>query len=86
MKEYSADAIRNIALVGGHGDREKTSLAEACLFSAGARRGSDGLKRGTPFSDYHADEIERQISINSSLLHCEWKNCKTQYSGYSGVH
>ncbi|MFQ5677538.1 MAG: elongation factor G, partial [bacterium] len=25
---------------------------------------------------YNADEIERQISISTSLMHCEWKNCK----------
>ena len=75
MKEYSAEAIRNIALVG-HGGSGKTSLAEACLFTAGATTRFGRTEEGNTVSDYHADEIERQISINTSLLNCEWKATK----------
>jgi elongation factor G len=34
------------------------------------------VEEGNTVSDYHPDEIERQISINSSLMNCEWKGFK----------
>ncbi|MBI5020166.1 MAG: elongation factor G [Ignavibacteriales bacterium] len=75
MKEYTSESIRNIALVG-HGGSGKTSFAEACLYTAGHTNRLGKVEEGNSISDYRADEIERQISINSSLLFCEWKGCK----------
>lgn len=75
MKEYSAEHIRNIAFVG-HGGAGKTSLAEASLFVSGATSRLGRVEEGNTISDYHPDEIERKISINASLLVCEWKGTK----------
>ncbi|MBI5476926.1 MAG: elongation factor G [Ignavibacteriales bacterium] len=75
MKEYTAEFIRNITLVG-HGGSGKTSFAEACLFTAGTTTRLGKVEEGNTLSDYRQDEIERQISINSSLLFCEWKSSK----------
>ena len=34
------------------------------------------IESGNTVSDYNEDEIERQISINTSLLHGEWEQHK----------
>jgi elongation factor G len=75
MKEFSSDHIRNVSLIG-HGGAGKTSLSEALLFSAGSTTRMGKVEDGNTLSDYHPDEIERQISINTSALFCEWKNSK----------
>ncbi len=75
MKEYPAESIRNIALIG-HGGSGKTSFAEACLFTAGVINRLGKVEEKNTISDYRDDEKERQISINASLLFCEWKGAK----------
>ena len=75
MKEYAADRIRNVALIG-HGSSGKTSLASAFLFNAGATTRLTKVDAGNTVTDYDPDEIERQISINSALCHVEWDNHK----------
>jgi len=75
MKEFTPDLIRNICLIG-HGGAGKTMIAEALLFSAGNTTRLGRVEEGNTVSDYRADEIERQISVSSSLLFCEWKGKK----------
>ncbi|NOZ62147.1 MAG: elongation factor G [Calditrichaeota bacterium] len=75
MKEYSIDKIRNVVFVS-HGDTGKTTLAEAMLFSAGETNRFGSVEDGTTTSDYSNDEIERKISISTSLMHLEWKSHK----------
>src|SRR5262249_36379730 len=72
MAKYRVDDIRNIALVG-HRAAGKTSLADALLFKAGAveRRGS--VDEGTSVSDYDEEEHKRKFSIDTSVLHLEYK-------------
>lgn len=75
MKDYTPDRIRTVSLIG-HGGAGKTSFSEAMLFSAGSTTRLGRVEEGNTLSDYHPDEIERQISINTSLLVCDWKTCK----------
>ncbi len=89
MKEYSVDKIRNIGLIG-HGGVGKTSLAETLIYDMGETNRIGKVDDGSTVSDYHPDEIERKTSINSSLLHGEWKEWKINildlpgYSDFSG--
>ena len=75
MKVYTGEHIRNVG-VGGHSGSGKTSLVEAMLFNMGEVNRIGSIEQGNTVSDYNEDEIERQISINSSLLHGEWNNNK----------
>lgn len=75
MKEYAPDQIRNIALIG-HGGAGKTSFAEAVCFAAGSTNRLGRVEEGNTVSDYHPDEVERQISINSAVISNEWKGFK----------
>jgi len=69
------DKIRNVTLVG-HGSVGKTSLAEALLYCMGEINRIGKVDEGSTISDYQPDEIERKISIGTSLLHGEWKDWK----------
>ncbi|MBI2906062.1 MAG: elongation factor G [Chloroflexi bacterium] len=75
MKSYRTEQIRNITLLS-HGGAGKTSLSEAMLFDSGAINRLGKVEEGNTTSDYDPDEAKRQISINMSLLPCEWKDSK----------
>jgi len=75
LKEYTGEQIRNIG-TGAHGGAGKTSLVEAMLFTMGATTRMGAVEQGNTISDYNEDEIERQISISTALLHAEWNKHK----------
>jgi elongation factor G len=75
LKTYKTDQLRNVA-VGAHGGAGKTSLVEAMIFNMGETNRIGHIEQGTTVSDYNADEIERQISINTALLHGDWNDHK----------
>lgn len=75
MRTFGADSIRNMVLLS-HCGAGKTSLSEAMLFASGAVSRLGKVDEGTTASDYDADEIKRKISINLSVLPCEWKDTK----------
>jgi elongation factor G len=71
MKNYQPEDIRNFAVVG-HASSGKTMLTEAMLMCSGMINRMGSIAQGTTASDYHEDEQDHQISIHTSLLHCEW--------------
>ena len=85
MKEYNADTIRNLAFIG-HGGSGKTSITEYLLFTAGETNRIGTIEEGNTISDFRPNEIERKVSIGSTILHLEWKNTKVNIldtPGYS---
>jgi len=75
MKEYTAQAIRNIALLG-HGSEGKSTLAEAMLFTSGAIDRMGRIEDGQATMDSDAEETKRGISISLAMAPVEWKNVK----------
>jgi elongation factor G len=75
MKVYDTSEIRNVALIG-HGDSGKTSVASALLFVSGAVNRLGRVEEGNTVTDFDEEEIERKISLQTSLAHFEWKGKK----------
>jgi elongation factor G len=75
MRVFESDFIRNICLVG-HGAAGKTSLTSAILFDSGAVNRLARVEDGNTVTDWDDEEIERKISINCALAHCEWNKKK----------
>jgi len=67
--------IRNVG-IAGHGGSGKTILAEAMLFNAGVINRIGRVEDGNTVSDFHRQEIDRQISISTSMMHCSWLDHK----------
>ncbi len=75
MKDYPADKIRNVALVG-HSGTGKTSLAEGLMFAAGATNRLGKIEDHSTLSDWDPDEQKRGFSLNLSILPLEWDGYK----------
>ncbi len=75
MASFGAANIRNIALIG-HGSAGKTSLSEAMLFDTGATMRRGRVEDGTTVSDWDDEESRRRLSVNVSVLPCEWRGHK----------
>ena len=67
--------IRTVALVGSSASG-KTTLSEALLATAGAITAPGSVERGSTVSD--ADPLERRLqhSLQSSLMHLRWHDCR----------
>ena len=68
VAEYDAKNIRNVIILS-HSSAGKTSVTEHLLSEGGAIPKPGSVDQGNTVSDYNKDEIERKISIDSSMSH-----------------
>jgi elongation factor G len=72
MSKYRTEDIRNIALAG-HRASGKTSIADALLFQARAVERKGSVDDGTSASDVDEEEKSHRFSIDTSVLHLDYK-------------
>lgn len=75
MEQYKPESIRNLVLLS-HCGAGKTALSEAILFTAKAIARLGKVDDGTTTSDYDPAEVKHEISINLSMLPCQWQETK----------
>ena len=75
MQQYGLENIRNVVLLS-HCGAGKTSVSEAILFAAGVITRLGKVNDGTTTSDYDPGEVKRQISLNLTILPCQWEGAK----------
>ena len=78
MKVYSADKIRNIAVVG-HGGDGKTTLVESFLYNAKAIDRKGRVEDGNTTTDFDPEEIRRGFSLSAGVAPLEWKDNKFNF-------
>lgn len=75
MKDYLANEIRNIALLG-HSNSGKTTLADAILYYGKAIERIGKSNDGTTTLDFDAEEKKRKVSVSTAVYSLELNNNK----------
>ncbi len=75
MANFGVERIRNFAIVA-HGGAGKTKLAEVMLYDARAIDRVGSIQDGTTVMDYEPEEVERKITLSTSVAFCEWKGSR----------
>ncbi|MDR1788582.1 MAG: elongation factor G [Treponema sp.] len=75
---YTTDLVRNVALAG-HGGSGKTTLFERLLYAGGVLAKPETVESGHTLSDSSPEEIERKISIHTTLAHIERNGKKINF-------
>jgi len=78
MKVYTAEHIRNVALIS-HVGTGKTSLVDAALYDSGAVTRQGKVDEGSSVADHDPDELKRGMTLNTKVLPVEWKNTKINF-------
>jgi elongation factor G len=78
MKVYTAEHIRNVALIS-HVGSGKTSLVDAALYDSGAVTRQGKVDEGSSIGDHDPDELKRRMTLHTKVLPVEWKNTKINF-------
>lgn len=83
-KIYEPKFLRNITISGAP-NVGKTSLAESLLYTGGQIKELGSVERGTSVMDFDDEEIQKKMSLHSSLSFVEWKNIKVNMIDTPGI-
>ncbi|MFC1491667.1 elongation factor G [Nitrospinota bacterium] len=72
MAAREVEAIRNVGFLG-EGGNGKTSLVEACLFTAGSTDRQGKVDQGNTILDAEPEEVSRRSSITAGLGFADWE-------------
>jgi elongation factor G len=72
LSAIETEKIRNLTIVG-HGGCGKTTFTESLLFNMEATTRMGSIDAGNTVSDYRKEEIDRHISISSTLMTCDYQ-------------
>jgi elongation factor G len=75
VKVYETKDIRNVG-IAGHGHSGKTSVVAGLLFASGATNRLTRVDEGNTITDYDDEEIQRKLTISTSIASIEWKRTK----------
>jgi elongation factor G len=75
VKNYETKDIRNVGIVG-HGHSGKTSVVAGLLYAAGATARLTRVDEGNTVTDCDEEEINRKLTISTSIAAIEWKKTK----------
>lgn len=78
MKVFTTDKIRNVVLLG-HSGSGKTALVEAMAYLSGLITRMGGANGVPMLSDYEKEEIDRGISISTSVVPVIWDDIKINF-------
>ncbi len=78
MRDYLSHEVRNVAVMG-HSGSGKTAVLEAMLYFTKASDRFGKTSDGSSLIDYDSEEIRRGISVYTSLVPIEWKDCKINF-------
>lgn len=78
MKDYLANDIRNVVLLG-HSGAGKSALIEAALYFTKAIDKMPKPGEANATVDYDPEELKKGLSIYTAVAPCEWRNCKINF-------
>ncbi len=78
MKDYRANEVRNVVVLG-HSGAGKSSVVEACLYTSGAIKRYGRSNDGTSALDFDVEEGKRKASCYMHLASVEWKDMKINF-------
>lgn len=84
MKEYKANALKNVVLLG-HLGSGKTSLVESLAYISGSIDKKGSIEKKSTVSDYTVEEQHKQSSLTTGLVPTEFKDTKINFLDAPGA-
>lgn len=84
MKEYLAENVKNVIILG-HLGSGKTSLSESLIFTAGGIEKKGEVEKKNTISDYTVEEQGRLSSTSTAVVPVEFKNFKFNFLDAPGA-